>query len=50
MNKLTIDKNRGIDIMRGKKILMHLDGDDLDMARKLAAKKGGRYVRYWATK
>jgi hypothetical protein len=48
---LTIDLTRGVDVFSGKKLLEHFSGEGaLEAAKKMAAEKLGRYVRYWAVK
>jgi hypothetical protein len=48
---LTIDLARGVDVFAGKKLLAHLEGAHaLEIARRMAAEKLGRYIRYWGEK
>ena len=48
---MTIDLTRGVDVFAGKKLLEHFTGEGaLEAARKMAAEKLGRYVRYWGVK
>lgn len=45
---ISVDLSRGVDVFQGKKLLAHLEGEHaLEIARRMAAEKLGRYVRYW---
>lgn len=51
MSTITVDLSRGVDVFQGKKLLEHFTGEGaLEAAKRLAAEKLGRYVRYWAVK
>lgn len=51
MSNITIDLARGVDVLRGSKLLQHFEGADaLAAAQRFAAEGPGRYVRYWAVK
>lgn len=45
---ITVDENRGFDVMRGKQVLRHFER--YEDAQAYAALGHGRYVRYWAVK
>lgn len=48
---IVVDLSRGVDVFRGSKLVEHFEGADaLRAAERCAAKKPGRYVRYWAVK
>lgn len=48
---ISIDISRGVDVMRGSKVLAHFeDAGALDAAKAKAAEGPGRYVRYWGVK
>jgi len=48
---ISVDFSRGVDVMRGKQILRHFDGEGaLEAARAYAAEGRGRYLRYWGIK
>lgn len=45
------DIARGVDVMRGSKVLKHYDGPlAYERARLAAAEGRGRHLRYWAEK
>lgn len=52
MLKAKFDLSRGVDVMRGKRVVWHFIGpyalaEALDYAAELG---GGHYVRYWGVK
>lgn len=48
---ISIDISRGVDVFRGSKLVAHFDGADaLAAAKRCAAEKPGRYIRYWGVK
>ena len=48
---IPVDTTRGVDVFRGSKLVAHFDGADaLAAAKRCAAEKPGRYVRYWGVK
>jgi len=48
---ITIDFSRGIDVMRGPKLVEHFEGAGAyEAAKRCAAEGRGRYLRYWAVK
>lgn len=49
MSKINFDLSRGVDVMRGAKVLAHFDGEGaLAQAWAWIGGRGGLYVRYWA--
>lgn len=48
---IPVDTTRGVDVFRGSKLIAHFDGADaLAAAKRCAAEKPGRYIRYWGVK
>lgn len=48
---ISIDLSRGVDVLRGSKLVEHFDGADAyERAKACAAAGPGRYVRYWGIK
>ena len=45
---IEVDTTRGFDVFRGKRLLKHFDSYEEAVAH--AAKKPGRYIRYWELK
>lgn len=49
MSTIMFDLSRGVDVMRGARVVAHFDGlDALSQAWAHIAGRGGLYVRYWA--
>ena len=47
----TFDITRGVDVLRGSKLVEHFDGPLAHERAKLCAVEGrGRYLRYWGIK
>lgn len=48
---ITIDYSRGVDVFKGKKLLLHCEGENTyETAVAFAALHPGSYIRYWAVK
>ena len=48
INGLLVDVEQGFDVMQGSKVIDHFS--TYEAACACAAKKRGRYVRYWGVK
>ena len=50
-NAITVDTARGVDVFKGKKLLLHVSGAHAyEIAVEFAAGYRGSYIRYWAVK
>lgn len=48
---ISFDISRGVDVLRGSKLLEHFEGADAyERAKAKACEGPGRYVRYWGVK
>lgn len=48
---IPVDTTRGVDVFRGSKLIAHFEGAHaLEIAKRYAAEKPGRYIRYWGVK
>lgn len=48
---IIVDEARGVDVFKGTTRLLHAEGPRCyEIAKRFAAEKPGRWVRYWAKK
>lgn len=48
---IKFDINKGVDLMRGNKVVEHFDGENaLTLAKSHERDGRGLYIRYWAAK